>query len=402
VHGVTKHQLFSCMNSLVAGSVIGLLLVANSAVAETEYSSAKAFLAGDQLSGLDEAITQYSVAHEQGGWQAIPDGSTLVAGSRHADVRLIRRRLRASGDYQAQMGADPLLFDIQLAEAVQRFQARNGLVADGEIDLLTRRTMSISVEERLDQLKQARIAWQGMPDKTNDRRVWVNIPEATVTALDGGKIRLSMRAIVGHPSRPTPTLTSKIRNVIVNPSWTAPKSIAVRDLLPRQQRDNSFLGRNNFRIYAGWAADAVEVSPEDVQWQQLGENNFPYVLRQDPGPGNSLGQFKFEFPNEYDVYLHDTPSQGLLGLSYRTLSSGCVRVEEPRLLADWLVGADQLKRFIQRAGKDTSTFALSQSVALNLVYLTAWVSPTDNTVQFRADIYQQLDSATNQSLALTQ
>jgi murein L,D-transpeptidase YcbB/YkuD len=231
VHGVTKHQLFSCMSSLVTGSVIGLLLIVHPAVADTEYSSANALLAGDQLSRLDEAITQYTVTLKQGGWRAIPDGPTLVAGSRHADVRLIRQRLRASGDYQAQMGADPLLFDFQLAEAVRRFQARNGLEAVGEIDLQTRRIMSISVEQRLKQLKLARIAWQGMPDKTNDRRVWVNIPEATVIVLDGGEIRLSMRAIVGHPSRPTPTLTSKIRNVIVNPSWTAPTSIAVNDLL---------------------------------------------------------------------------------------------------------------------------------------------------------------------------
>ncbi len=363
----------------------------------SDSSSAAAMLSGDQLQRLDRAIAYYTEIRDQGGWQPVPDGPVLMAGMRHPDVRPLRQRLRATGDYRAKMGADPLLFDVQLMQALMHFQSRHGLVTDGVVDSLTRIILNTPVAQWLAQLEHARMEWANLPGGYLPRRVWVNIPEATVVALDSGQVELSLRAIVGHPSRPTPVLSSHIRNVIINPSWTVPVSIAVQDLLPRQQADAGYLARHHIRIFSGWSADAAELDADEIRWDQLNANNFPYRLRQDPGPHNSLGRVKFVFPNEHDVYIHDTPIPELLNLSFRSLSSGCIRIADPDALTHWLVGGSQQARLANletQSSYQTHAVSLREGVPVDLVYLTAWVAPHDDSVQFRSDIYQLSRHAT--------
>ena len=363
----------------------------------SDASSAAAMLSGDQLQRLDRAIAYYTKIRDQGSWQPVPEGPVLIAGMRHPDVRALRKRLRASGDYQAEMGADPLLFDVQLTQALMHFQYRHGLATDGVVDSLTRMILNTPVAQWLAQLEHARMEWANLPDRSVPRRVWVNIPEATVVALDSGRVEFSLRAIVGHPDRPTPVVSSNIRNVIINPSWTVPVSIAVQDLLPRQQADADYLARHQIRIFSGWSADAAELDADEIRWDQLNANNFPYRLRQDPGPHNSLGRVKFVFPNEHDVYIHDTPLPELLNLSFRSLSSGCIRVADPDALAHWLVGGSQQARLAKlqtQSSYQTHAVSLREAVPVDLVYLTAWVAPHDDSVQFRSDIYQLSRHAT--------
>jgi murein L,D-transpeptidase YcbB/YkuD len=350
----------------------------SSHAADPARSSAAAWLAGDQVEQLDQAIIFYSEIHEQGGWQVLPDGPVLSPGIRHTDVPLIRRRLRFTGDYTGQMDADPLLFDTRLGEAIEHFQARHGLPGSGTLGRLTRRLLRVPVEDWLAQLVQARIDWltfsKAAPADAGQQRVWINVPEARVSAIRGNKIELSMRAIVGRPSRPTPILSSQINKVVVNPTWTVPRTIAVEDILPRQQASRSFLARNHIRVYQGWDEDAPELDPQTIDWDLLSVKNFPYRLRQDSGPGNSLGQFKFNFPNKYDVYLHDTPAPGLLDLSYRSLSSGCVRVADSEELARWLVDYDSqalLTLSLQGAKSQTLGIPLPEGIEIDVVYITA-------------------------------
>ncbi len=351
-------------------------------------SSAAAWLAGGQPAALAAAIERHNAILANGGWPRVDTTQRLRAGMRDPAVRDLRRRLIASGDYTATMGADPLFFDRGLDTALRRFQARNGLYVDGTTQQQTLLALNQSVAARIAQLRHARDAWATLPAADAGRRVWVNIPEATITALDNGVTVLQMPAVVGHPSRPTPELTSAIRTVVVNPSWTAPPTIAADDLVPRQIADAEFFARRGFDVYADWSASAAKLDPAAIDWTTVDRDRFPYRIRQRPGPANSLGRFKFEFPNEHDVYLHDTPVQSLLGLSVRSLSSGCVRAGDPRALAGWLLPARAAA--LEQASGDpayrTRWLPVAAPVPVNLVYLLAWVA-ADGTVNFRTDLY---------------
>jgi murein L,D-transpeptidase YcbB/YkuD len=287
------------------------------------------------------------------------------------------------------MGADPLLFDASLTLALQRFQRRHGLYADGRISSLTVDALNLSVDARIAELEYARTAWTALSPQTKAKSVWVNIPEAEIAAVADAQIALRMRAVVGHPTRPTPQLSSQIKRVIVDPYWNVPQSIALQDLLPRQQADPQFFSRKGIRVYANWQDTARELEPAAIDWAALGNTHFPYRLRQDPGPENSLGRYKFDFPNDFDVYIHDTPSQALLGLSMRSLSSGCVRVADSAALARWLMAdmPNVERQLAIDANRRTRGIRLPYPVPVNFVYLNAWVGAADGAVQFRRDIY---------------
>ena len=364
-----------------------------------EYSSAAALLSGDQVGRLELALRDYEAieaAAAEAGWPSLPADTQLYYGLRQPTVRILRQRLRLTADYTADMGADPWLFDAGLQAALIGFQQRHGLHPDGIVRGQTLVALNLSPQIRIAQLQHAMHSWaeQQAADakQTPAARVWINIPEASVTAIANDEIALHMRAVVGHPTRPTPTLSSAISRVIVNPSWTVPPGIAGADVLPRQISDPNYLHDNGFRVFAGWRDDQPELDPAKVNWRALNNAHFPYRLRQNPGPKNSLGRFKFDFPNRHDVSLHDTPVQALLGLSIRSLSAGCIRVENPDALAFWLVGevADTREK-LATAAEDmayrTRAFKLRAVVPVDLVYLSAWVS-ANGQVNFRRDVYQ--------------
>ena len=357
-------------------------------------TSAQALVAGGQVALLDEVIERYQLIDAAGGWPMPGEGPQLAAGMRHEDVRILRKRLRLSGDYTAEMGADPLYFDGQIPAALESYQRNHGLPVSGILGRLTRRELNIDVKQRINELRQARDAWAAYDDLSVAPRLWINIPEATVAALRNNQVELQMRAVVGHPSRPTPVLSSTVKSVVVNPTWTVPRSIALQDLIPKQVMDEKYLHDRHIRVFKGRGDDELEVAPEKIDWPSMKRGNFPYYLRQDPGPFNSLGKLKFVFPNKYDVYLHDTPTRALLGLSYRTISSGCVRVENPKILARWVVGegAEQsLNRFLEAEDYTPRTVRVANDVPIDLIYITAWVSPEDGVIQFRQDMYGLLD-----------
>ena len=164
--------------------------------------------------------------------------------------------------------------------------------------------------------------------------------------------------------------------------------------MPKQVNDENYLSDRHIRVLKGWGSDAREIAPEQIDWASMKTGNFPYYLRQDPGPFNSLGKLKFVFPNKYDVYLHDTPTRALLGLSYRTISSGCVRVEKPAILASWVVGEGaekSLNKLLESKDYTPQSVWVANEVPIDLIYITAWVSPEDGIIQFRQDIYGLLD-----------
>jgi murein L,D-transpeptidase YcbB/YkuD len=177
----------------------------------------------------------------------------------------------------------------------------------------------------------------------------------------------------------------------------------VEDILPAVQKDAAYLTKRGIRVFSTWQTDAPEIDPTTVNWQKYHADRFPFTLRQDPGPGNALGRIKFMFPNQLAVYLHDTPDPKIFNRVQRDISSGCIRVEAPLALADFLMDGDKhwtvkrLSELIETG--ETMTIQLGHSVPVHLLYMTAWADKW-GTLQFRKDIYHRdaaLDLALNQN-----
>jgi L,D-transpeptidase YcbB len=335
---------------------------------------------------LRAALAQYRALAASGGWPELPAGPVLQAGQRDERVALLRDRLRRSGDFSGTPAtADAWFFDLPTAQALQAFQRRHALPDSGQLDERTRSALNVPVEARIQQLQATLSRWNWLPDDPGPRHLWINIVTGTLEVIDRGETVLQMRVIAGHPSRPTPSFQDTITQIVVNPSWSVPHTIAVEDLLPAQQADPDFFPRLGIRVLQGTGAGTRELDARRIDWQRLGPERFSYRLLQKPGPRNSLGRYKLVMDNPWDIYLHDTPSRRLFELSSRTLSSGCIRLEQPEALVQLLLGGTPLPA---GTGDDsrTRTIRLDQPVPVYIVYLTSWVSPTGE-VNFRPDVY---------------
>jgi len=346
---------------------------------------------------LREALGHYQALAAAGGWPLLPAGPQPLPGERDSRVVDLRERLRISGDFAGLPAtADAWFFDASLQSAVKRFQERHGLPASGEVDERTVAALNVPVETRIAQLQTTLTRWNWLPRDLGTRYVWANVPGGSLELIDNGTPVIAMRIIAGHPDRPTPSFKDSIRQIVVNPPWSVPRTIAVEDLLPSQQEDPTFFARLGIRVLV---ADGREVDHARVDWRKFNARNFPYRLSQDPGPVNSLGRLKFVLNNPWDIFLHDTPSRRLFDLNSRTLSSGCLRLEKPEELADLLlagaaVGAASAATRISVAAEAaptgarprTRTLTLPAPITVYVVYLTSWVTPS-GAVQFRPDVY---------------
>ena len=335
---------------------------------------------------LKAALGRLLAVARSGGWPVIDAGSPLSLGARDPRVEILRARLRASGDYDSEMGADPWFFDTGMDTAVRRFQERHELPRDGIFGDRTRDAANVPVAERIDQITVTMERWRWLPRDLGPRYVWVNIPRASLDVVENGQSILAMRVVVGHRVRPTPSLAGDIDRVVFNPTWSVPRTIAVEDLLPQQQDDKGFLARHRIRVFSG----DKEVNAESIRWDRLGADRFPYRLVQVAGPGNSLGRIKIAMDNPFDIYLHDTPAKGMFGLNTRTLSSGCVRLEDAPSLATLLIASDRAwtaeETAARASGTPTQTINLKHRIPIYLVYLTAWPG-ADGEIHFGRDSY---------------
>ncbi|WP_203300061.1 L,D-transpeptidase family protein [Marinobacter sediminum] len=329
-------------------------------------------------------------------WLPVAAGPAIRPGDRDDRLIEIRRRLTALGDLSEPEGAttftDLSLYGGPLEAAVPAFQARHGLEPDGIIGRGTLVAINMLPIERVRQIDATLERWRWLPETLGERFVLVNIAGYELKLIDKGTELLRQRVIVGQPFRQTPVFSDRIRYLVVNPTWTVPRKLMIEDQLPQIIRNPDYLQRLNMQVFRGWGADRQRIDPATVDWTALSKDNFPYQLVQDPGPQNALGQIKFMFPNQYDVYLHDTPSQGLFGRVDRSFSSGCIRVEQPFVLAEKLLSGDpKWDRDRIRAAVDSAepkTITLPAPVPVYLQYWTAWVDDKDR-LQFRNDIYNR-------------
>ena len=282
------------------------------------------------------ALAKYRAISKAGAWPVVPDGATLREGATDPRVMPLRARLRVTGQLDPADDTGSEVYDAKLVEAVTLFQDQHGLDIDGAVGPGTRSAMNVPVRVRVDQLRLALERMRWIQKDIKDDALYVNIAGFRLFMMQEGKFTWESRVVVGKKYRKTPTFRGDIQYLVLNPTWTVPPGILRKDKLPAIKRDPSYLARTNISVLT---RDGVEVDPSTIDWQSMNANNFPYILRQRPGPDNALGQVKFIFPNKHFVFLHDTPSRALFDHSERAFSSGCIRVENPldlaeRLLAD--------------------------------------------------------------------
>jgi L,D-transpeptidase YcbB len=345
---------------------------------------------------LKKALSRYRDIERQGGWQRFYKGPTLEPGMQHTQVTQLRQRLRIEGDLVD--GSDTDIFDHGLAEAVERYQQRHGLLVDGNVGPQTRRSLNIPVSARIRQIRINMERWRWMPRKLARRYLMVNMAGFELYIMEKGSPVLSMPVIIGKSYRATPSFAGLVSTMEYNPYWTIPTNLVMQDIIPHQIRDPSFFKRKSIRVFRGWE-NAREIDPKTVDWSTVDKEKFPYWLRQDPGPKNALGQVKFLFSNPYEIYLHGTPDRHLFERAVRTFSSGCIRVKDPVRLASYLLndGSQQMEEEILATihlGTNQSV-QLPIAVPIYLVYWTAWVDQ-DGKMNFRHDIYSR-DAALNGS-----
>ena len=351
---------------------------------------------------LRAALAQYRQIDQGGGWSPLQKGPLLEFGTYHPEVTFLRQRLRSEGDLELRPVRDEQLFDRPVKHAVERFQVRHGLRMDGIVGSATRSVMNIPVGERIEKIKLNMERWRWLPRDIGQRYVMVNTAGFELMAVANGQPRFTMGVIIGTPDRQTPVLQGLLHTVVFNPYWTVPTTIAVEELVPKQIRNPDFFKQRGIRVYR----NNEELEPQDIDWKRVKINHMPYVLRQDPGPRNPLGRVKFLFSNRHQVYLHDTPQQGLFNQTKRAFSHGCVRVEEPLRLANFVLGddaawyegvaweengenswdVDRIKAMME--AEETVEVEVAERMPIYLVYWTAWVAE-DGGVFFRPDIYER-------------
>jgi L,D-transpeptidase YcbB len=318
------------------------------------------------------------------GWGAPVDAKSLEPGQSGALVVALRDRLAAMGYLGLTATQD---YDAAITRAVQAFQLDHGLEADGVADELTMAEINVGPAERLESVIVAleRQRWMDMP--RGKRHIWVNIPDFTAKIIDDGKVTFQTRSVVGKdvPDQRTPEFSDEMEYMVVNPSWSVPRSITVKEYLPMMQRNPGAAGHLQLIDRNGRA-----VSRANIDFAAYNARNFPYAMRQAPSDGNALGLVKFMFPNQYNIYLHDTPSKSLFGKEIRAFSHGCIRLADPfdfahALLARQSQAAEEEFDATLKTGRETSV-PFETHIPVHLVYFTAF--PTaKGQMNYRRDVY---------------
>jgi len=351
-------------------------------------SNPRQFIAGlppqhPEYTRLMRARLELQALAAQGGYGPRVQAGSLSPGQEGPQVVALRDRLMAMGYLERSATAT---YDARLQAAVVAFQVSNGIEADGIAGAATIRAVNRSVEDHLGELAVAMERQRWLNFDRGERHIFVNLTDYHVHVIDDGEITFTTRSVVGARAsdRQTPEFSDTMEHMVINPSWYIPRSIARRSYIP------SILagGSRYLRLRAG----GRDVSWSSVDLSQYSETNFPFDLRQPPGPRNALGLVKFMFPNQWNIYLHDTPEDHLFNREVRTYSSGCVRLAEPFEFAYHILAAQEADpegffHSVLDTGQETYVY-LDTQIPVHITYWTAWVTP-DGRLNFRDDMYNR-------------
>ena len=326
-------------------------------------------------------------------WETIKIKDAIELSQANPQINTIRKRLlfwADLDDYQVQEGNGDI-YDSLLMEGVKNFQQRNGLQADGVLGKATIEALNKNPKELIKQVSvnMERLRW--LPDTTVNEFILVNIANYGMDYIREMDTLLHSNAIVGKTYRKTPVFNAGMSYLVFSPTWTVPPTILKNDVIPAVKKNLNYLTAKNMRIldFSG-----QEINPSTINWKSVNGNNFKYMVRQDPGKDNALGQVKFMFPNKHNVYIHDTPSRTLFSKEDRALSSGCIRIQKPfelakLLLADQPDWTDELIKKAMSSSKAESV-SLTRKIPVIILYLTFWTD-SKGKEQVRKDIYSRDD-----------
>jgi murein L,D-transpeptidase YcbB/YkuD len=347
----------------------------------------------NQYLSLQAALATYRALARN---TSIPDLPPVVRaihpGDRFSGAAALHARLTAFGDIAS---ATPPPADAtlppSLAEGLKRFQARHGLTSDGILGKQTVAALQVPLASRVRQIELAleRLRW--LPRTVQGRVIVVNIPMFRLWAIEGGSsiaAPITMKVIVGRAMRTrTPVFTADLKTVVFRPYWNVPLSIARGEVVPKIRRDPNYLVRSHFEIVRGDGDDAAIVPATPEALNQVAHGTLR--IRQRPGPDNSLGFIKFDFPNPFTVYMHGTPAMQLFEQDQRDFSHGCVRIEDPVSLAQWVLDDPEWSHEAILAatnGEDSRPVSVARPTRVWLFYTTV-VGLPDGTIYFAADLY---------------
>jgi L,D-transpeptidase YcbB len=341
---------------------------------------------------LREALLRYRRLERKGPIPAIPGGPKIQVGQHDERIPALRNWLQYLGDFSDPSATDLKLFDEELEKAVRLFQKRHGLIADGLVGTATLTALNQPIGERITQIIVNMERYRWLPQNWGRRYILVNIANFELEVIEDDQKVLFMPVIVGRDYRRTPVFSGSITYLVFCPFWHVPHNLALHDILPAARKDSTYLVKQNMKVMQGWGSDAKEIDPSNIDWSQVTPDNFKYRFRQEPGPNNALGRVKFMFPNQFNVYLHDTPARELFNQEKRAFSSGCIRVAKPLELAEYLLrghqrgSPDNINSIIQQWQEQT--LRLPEAIPVHLLYWTAWCDKA-GLVHFRNDIYSR-------------
>ncbi len=341
----------------------------------------------------------------------IPGGTSLKPGAFDPRVPLLRVRLglpKATTEIATADGetaeVESREYDEALVAAVESFQTRNGLNADGIVGNQTIAMMNdeAKIEDPIPLVLANMERWRWLPRRLGQTHIFVNVPEFMARIVRSGAVIHETRVITGSKQHPSPIFSDEMDHIIVNPSWNVPASIAIKEMLPQLQKDPYYLERQGFEVtYAGrkpvrkmvvntfFGTRTIEVRDGGIDWANMSAADMNRVrIRQPPGERNALGHIKFMFPNKHAVYLHDTPTRHLFAKDTRALSHGCIRVQDPFKLADVLLEDTSLDGAKLKAmvGGGERRIDLAHKIPIHIAYFTAEVLP-DGSLLTRPDVY---------------
>jgi murein L,D-transpeptidase YcbB/YkuD len=321
-----------------------------------------------QVSLLQNELNRLLQIERNGGWEKISlPKKFYLKDQSDPSIRIIKQRLHASGDLAATDTSE--IFTTELQKAVMKVQKQFGQKANGVVDAQLIKELNVPLRKRIEQLQVNMDRYSSFTEEPEGIWLVANIPEYKLHVYEGQQHVFDMDIVVGKTSTRTATFNDEIRYIVFSPSWNVPESIVRNEILPAMRRSSGYLRRNNY--------------------VQTGVENGLPVIKQLPGPNNSLGQVKFVFPNAHNIYFHDTPAKSLFQLSKRAFSHGCVRLGEPAKLAEFLLKntdwTPEKIRAAMESGKEKFV-QLKTPVAVSIIYFTAWVDE-DGIVHYREDIY---------------
>ena len=372
------------------------LAMVNKVLSVTDLSSYLASLPPDHrhYRDLKKALNVYRDLYQQGGWEKIPAGKTIRPGDSDHRMPALLKRLAITGDVQLPVEDNTMVYGEDLIPCVKQFQIRHGLSPDGVVGPATLGALNIPVHSAVRKIMINMDRWRWQEHFLGDKYILVNIAGFNLSGFESGQLKIHFPVIVGKLQHQTPVFSDRVMYIDFNPYWNITPSIARNEELPGLRKDPLHLVKRHIRLFSSWKSDAVELDSTTMDWHNITRAQMAgFKLRQDPGPWNALGTVKFIFPNKYDVYMHDTPTQNLFSRSTRNFSHGCIRVSDPPGLALFILSGnnsgwtlEKIKAILD-SGKRT-VIRPEESVPVHITYQTAWVDK-DGLICFSRDIYDR-------------